>query len=64
MTDQRIVCIACKRGSDETPLLTLEFRGSKFQICPQHIPILIHDPSRLVGLLPGAEDLSPADHQD
>ncbi len=28
-----------------------------YWICPQHIPILIHDPSKLAGKLPGAEDM-------
>ena len=57
-------CVACQRGSDETPLLTLEFRGGSFYICAQHLPVLIHDPAQLIGRLAGAESLSPADHQD
>jgi hypothetical protein len=57
-------CIACGRGSDDAPLITLEFRGATHWICPQHLPILIHDPARLVGKLPGADQLSPADHRD
>jgi hypothetical protein len=61
---QSIECLACKRGADKTPLIALDYRDSKFWICPQHLPVLIHDPSRLVGLLPGAEDLRPADHHD
>ena len=54
----------CQRGSDVTPLLTLEFRGSTFHICAQHLPVLIHDPGQLVGRLSGAESLSPAEHRD
>ena len=57
-------CLACHRGSDATPLIALEYRGSRIWICPQHLPILIHDPGQLVGVLPGAENLSPADHHD
>jgi len=57
-------CVACRRESDETPLLRLEYRHSPFWICPQHLPILIHDPQRLVGKLPGAEGLEPAEHHD
>jgi hypothetical protein len=57
-------CIACGRGSDEVPLLTLEYRGSAFTICPQHLPVLIHDPGQLVGYLEGAENLRPSDHHD
>jgi hypothetical protein len=58
------ICLACKRTSEETPLLPIEYLGSRIWICPQHLPILIHDPQRLVGVLPGAEDMSPSEHQD
>jgi hypothetical protein len=58
------VCIFCDRGSDLTPLLTLEYRGATFRICAQHLPVLIHDPSQLIGILPGAEELEPSGHKD
>jgi hypothetical protein len=57
-------CLACGRGPDETPLITLTFRDQELAICPQHLPVLIHDPQQLVGKLPGAEHLAPADHHD
>ena len=57
-------CIACRRGTDEVPLFSLEYRGATFWICPQHFPVLIHRPSDLVGLLPGAEKLRPSDLED
>lgn len=57
-------CLACGRGQDTTPLVPLAYRGAALWICPQHLPILIHDPQRLVGKLPGAEGLTPADHHD
>jgi hypothetical protein len=49
---------------DTTPLIALTYRGGSYWICPQHLPILIHDPARLSGRLPGAEDLRPADQHD
>jgi len=58
------VCLACGRGSEETPLVSLEYKDSTFRICPQHLPVLIHDPHQLIGRLPGAEKLTPADHKD
>ena len=58
------VCLACGRGSDEAPLLALEFRGATRWICPQHLPMLIHDPAQLADRLPGADRLRPADHHD
>jgi hypothetical protein len=33
-------------------------------ICPQHLPLLIHNPQQLAGKLAGAENLKPADHHD
>lgn len=57
-------CVACDRTSKQIPLITLEFQNQKFWICPQHLPMLIHDPKALVGKLPGAEGMQPADHHD
>jgi hypothetical protein len=54
-------CLECQRDTHQTPLVPLEYRGSRLWICPQHMPILIHDPARLVGKLPGAEGLEPAE---
>lgn len=57
-------CLACERDSDATPLIAIAYRGAELWICPQHLPILIHDPGRLAGKLPGAETLRPAEHHD
>ena len=57
-------CLACGRSDRETPLVQLLHRGAVLYICPQHLPVLIHDPQRLVGVLPGAEQLAPAEHHD
>lgn len=51
------VCVFCKRNQDEVPLVQLEFKNQSYWICPQHIPVLIHDPAKLSGHLPGAENL-------
>ena len=64
MTTTGAQCLACDRNSDATPLIQIEFKGRHFHICPQHLPVLIHDPVRLVGRLPGAETLAPAEHRD
>ncbi len=48
-------CIVCKKTHQEIPLTNFEYMDSQFFICPQHIPILIHSPHKLVGLLPGAD---------
>ena len=50
-------CLVCKKSSAETPLTKFYYKESDFFICPQHIPILIHNPQELVGLLDGADKL-------
>lgn len=57
-------CLACQRSDHETPLVRLAYQGATFWICPQHLPILIHNPRQLTGLLPGAENMNPADTHD
>lgn len=57
-------CLACDRDSNATPLLPVEYRQARLWICPQHLPVLIHDPTQLTGKLAGAENMRPADHHD
>lgn len=57
-------CLFCNRDDQQTPLVNLDYQGHKLWICPQHLPILIHDPAQLIGRLKGAENLRPADHHD
>ena len=52
-------CIFCKKTDQEVPLVQLSYKERNYWICPQHIPILIHDPAKLAGALPGAENLQP-----
>jgi hypothetical protein len=56
--------LVCQQTSDEVPLIPFQYRGADRFICPQHLPVLIHDPAKLTGLLPGAEGLSPAQHDE
>lgn len=66
MSDGRApaTCLACKRDSNDVPLIAFRYQGGDHFICPQHLPILIHDPAKLAGVLPGAEGMSPAEHED
>ncbi len=61
MTEQK-TCVACGRSSAQIPLVTLEYNGEKYYICPQDFPVLIHQPERLVGMLPGVEHLEGHKH--
>lgn len=60
----KVYCIQCERDDSQVPLLEVNYQGSKFQICTEHFPILIHNPQNLAGKLPGAERLLPADEHD
>lgn len=51
-------CLVCKKPSVEVPLTKFYYQESEFYICPQHIPILIHHPEQLNGLLAGADKLT------
>jgi hypothetical protein len=64
MTPTAEGCLVCERTADEIPLIPFRYRGTDRFICPQHLPTLIHDPGRLADVLPGAEGMSPADHDD
>jgi len=33
------------------------YQKSSFYICAQHMPVLIHEPEKLAGLLPDAEKM-------
>lgn len=50
-------CLVCKKSEKEIPVTKFYYRESHFYICPQHLPVLIHNPQELVGLLPGADQL-------
>lgn len=50
-------CLVCKKDAQEIPVTKFYYQESYFYICPQHIPILIHNPQKLIGLLPGADKL-------
>ena len=50
-------CLVCKISSTKTPVTKFYYQESEFYICSQHIPVLIHNPEELVGLLPNADKL-------
>jgi len=46
-------CIVCQQTDQEVPLLKFKFKGKKYYICSQHVPVLIHKAHELDSLLPG-----------
>ena len=61
-TPESMQCVNCQRSVEQVPLLTLNHRGGTAYICPQCLPVLIHEPQLLVGKLAGAESLRPHEH--
>jgi len=57
-------CLKCGADNHQAPLIRLDYLDAEYWICPQHLPVLIHDPAGLIGSLPGAERFRPADHHD
>ncbi len=57
-------CLVCGRDEELVPLIQLHYRGNAYWICPEHFPVLIHNPEQLIGKLPGAENLSPQGHEE
>ncbi len=51
--DNKKKCIVCTKTEDEVPVLEFSFKGKKYAICSQHIPVLIHSPHKLASLVPG-----------
>lgn len=56
-------CLNCNRTADLIPLISLDYHGETYAICPQCFPILIHKPQNLAGKLPGIENIAPVDHE-
>ncbi len=51
-------CLVCHKTSNEIPLVKMEYKDKEIYICPQHIPLLIHEPEKLIGTLDGAEKMT------
>ena len=49
-------CIVCERNEDQIPLVKFDYKQTYFWICPQHIPVIIHNPEQLAGKVTGAEN--------
>jgi len=48
-------CLVCKKSSAEIPVTKFYYQESEFYICPQHMPVIIHNPQQLIGLIDGAD---------
>lgn len=54
-------CLYCKQTSNDLPLVEILYRGVKYWICPQHIPLMIHEPGKLIGKIPDLDQYAAYD---
>jgi hypothetical protein len=62
MEEKNPVCLVCEKTQVQVPLIQLLYQERTYHICPEHFPILIHDPQKLAGMLPGAEKIHAHEH--
>lgn len=55
-------CLNCNASENEMPLVNLVFAGKPAFICSSCLPVLIHQPQKLIGKIDGAENIQPAKH--
>ena len=53
-------CLLCKTSSSDIPVTKFYYQDSEFYICPQHMPVIIHNQKDLKGLLDGADNFEGA----
>jgi hypothetical protein len=54
----------CEKTEQEIPLLRMFYKDAEVYICPQCLPILIHNPEKLSKKLPGINLPKPVEHVD
>jgi len=58
MNEEKSSCAVCKKDEDEVPVIQIKYRGSTMGICPAHMPVLIHNPDQLKGVIDNAENFT------
>jgi hypothetical protein len=56
-------CLNCDRPETAVPLVAIRYDGQEGWICSLCMPVLIHNPERLMGRLARAESIPAAPHQ-
>ncbi len=52
-------CLNCNRSETEIPLVILRYNRQQEWICTQCLPIMIHQPEKLIGKLAGFDKIAP-----
>ncbi|MBN2664625.1 MAG: hypothetical protein JXR68_13330 [Bacteroidales bacterium] len=56
MIEENKTCLVCNKTEDEIPLVIMTYKSKEVRICPQHLPLLIHEPHKLAGMIDNAEN--------
>jgi len=51
MATEKPACLVCQRDDEQTPLLHIVYQGHQLWICPEHVPVLIHNTSQVMVVL-------------
>ena len=51
MDNDKKECLVCKRDDQTIPLIQITYRDTVLWICPEHMPILIHNTDKLMAML-------------
>lgn len=55
-------CLNCGRSEANVPLVSARYAGEQIWICSSCLPVLIHRPEQLTGILQGADKIPPSPH--
>jgi hypothetical protein len=61
MSDQ-INCTICSRSELEIPVVQARYAGESLWVCSRCLPILIHKPEQLAGILINADQIPAGKH--
>ncbi len=51
MEKEKNACLVCQRNDEQVPLIQITYKGNPLWICPEHMPILIHNTDKLMAML-------------
>lgn len=56
-------CLNCGNSETIAPLISVRYAGEEIWICSPCMPVLIHNPQRMIGALKGADKIPPSPHE-
>ena len=54
-------CVHCGQVDSQVPLILFYYQDQERHICTEHLPVLIHTPTKLTGKLPDMDKINPVD---